>query len=127
MDFKDICKPFLIYFIYSILIIIYYYNSDVYKNLKDFSLKYLKLTENKNSINKLKNNNNIYNYIYYYLSSNAIMFTILFVLCQFKYIKTAWIISIVSIITHYIIIIGLNYFINKYGEPILKRIEIERK
>ena len=140
MNFKNICKPFLIYIIFSILITIYYYNSKGYKKMKTFSIKMLKkipdnehekilndslptFLRNPNSKQIIKNQVKNPNYILMYLSSNALMFIILFILCEFNYIKTAWIILCISISLQLIITYFMNYILDRYGESMLKNVK----
>ena len=67
---------------------------------------------NPNSKQIIKNQINNPNYIHMYLSSNVLMFIILFVLCEFRYIKTAWVILCISIsrlkISQIFVLIYLN-------------------
>ena len=143
MNFNKICKPFLIYIIFSIVISIYYYNSQAYKNMKKFTLntikkqsqnkmdklvdklvdKKLNVDTQKLSINQIKNPN----YIYIYLSSNLFMFVVLYVLCEFKYMKSAWILLIISIVFQTLITYLMSYFYVKHYKLMLKEINKNNK
>ena len=135
MNFNKICKPFLIYIVFSIIISIYSYNSQAYKNIKNLTLKTIK----KQSMNKIDNKLNVDtkklainqlknpNYIYIYLSSNLFMFVVLYVLCEFKYMKSAWTLLIISIIFQTLITYLMSYFFVKYYKIMLKEINKNNK
>lgn len=139
MNFNKICKPFLIYIVFSIIISIYSYNSQAYKNIKNLTLKIIKkqppnkidklvdkklnIDTQKLKINQLKNPN----YIYIYLSSNLFMFIVLYVLCEFKYMKSAWILLIISIVFQTLITYLMSYFFVKYYKIMLKDINKNNK
>ena len=139
MNFNKICKPFLIYIVFSIIISIYSYNSQAYKNIKNLTLKTIKkqppnkidklvdkklnIDTQKLKINQLKNPN----YIYIYLSSNLFMFVVLYVLCEFKYMKSAWILLIISIVFQILITYLMSYFFVKYYKLMLKEINKNNK
>lgn len=139
MNFNKICKPFLIYIVFSIIISIYSYNSQAYKNIKNLTLKTIKkqppnkidklvdkklnIDTQKLAINQLKNPN----YIYIYLSSNLFMFIVLYVLCEFKYMKSAWTLLIISIIFQTLITYLMSYFFVKYYKIMLKEINKNNK
>ena len=135
MNFNKICKPFLIYIVFSIIISIYSYNSQAYKNIKNLTLKTIK----KQSMNKIDNKLNVDtkklainqlknpNHIYIYLSSNLFMFVVLYVLCEFKYMKSAWILLIISIVFQTLITYLMSYFFVKYYKIMLKEINKNNK
>ena len=125
MNFKNLCKPFLIYIVFSIIISIFHFTSQSYKNMNKFALTSLKyeskhdqylnkflpknLIANKLMKQQLKNPN----YIYMYLSSNLFMFILLFVLCEFNHITAAWIIMSLSIVFQLL----TTYFISyRFGD-----------
>jgi len=139
MKLNKICKPFLIYIVFSIIISIYYYNSQAYKNIKNLTLKTIKkqppnkidklvdkklnIDTQKLTINQLKNPN----HIYIYLSSNLFMFVVLYVLCEFKYMKSACILLIISIVFQILITYLMSYFVVKYYKLMLKEINKNNK
>lgn len=139
MNFNKICKPFLIYIVFSIIISIYSYNSQAYKNIKNLTLKTIKkqppnkidkLVDNKLNINTKKltiNQLKNPNHIYIYLSSNLFMFVVLYVLCEFKYMKSAWILLIISIVFQILITYLMSYFVVKYYKLMLKDINKNNK
>ena len=139
MKLNKICKPFLIYIVFSIIISIYYYNSQAHKNIKNLTLKTIKkqppnkidkLVDNKLNINTQKltiNQLKNPNHIYIYLSSNLFMFVVLYVLCEFKYMKSAWILLIISIVFQILITYLMSYFVVKYYKLMLKDINKNNK
>ena len=142
MNLNIICKPFLIYIVFSILITIYFYYSQQYKNIKKFITKVIKFLpdnehekilnnalpaflRNPNSKQIIKNQftNPNPNYIYMYLSSNALMFVVLFVLCEFKHLNIAWIVLIISIVFQILSTYFVSYILEKYSDIMIKTLK----
>jgi hypothetical protein len=135
MNFNKLCKPFLIYIVFSIIIAIYQFTSQAYENINKITLKSIKLNQKHNEyVNKLfpdnVNMNKILkhrlkhpNYIYTYLSSNLLMFVILFVLCEFNHMNAAWIILSISIVFQVIVTYFMSHIFDEYGDLILKEMK----
>lgn len=135
MNFDKLCKPFLIYIVFSIIISIYQFTSQAYNKINKIALKSIKLNQKHNEyVNKifpdnvnmnkiLKHQLKYPNYIYTYLSSNLLMFIILFVLCEFNHMTAAWTILIISIIFQVVVTYFMSYVFDEYGDSILKEMK----
>ena len=135
MNFKNLCKPFLIYIVFSIIIAIYHFTSQSYKNMNKVALTSLKnipkhdkylnkfLPKNVNMNKLMKQQIKNPNYIYMYLSSNLFMFVLLFVLCKFNHTTAAWVIMCISIGFQLLTTYFMSYVFGKYTEVMVKALK----